>query len=265
MKKSYKRFAALAAVLALALALSVTAYAKSPAEPKKAIKLSDVEVHASVSVAGKDGDCYDAGDLVLVDVTVENKSDRSVSGYIRILCPAFDDHEVLAGPCWPVLEPVDRMGWDVADLEPGGTAEAVIVMRAPEGTDHPDWVATAYFSESGSRGMAFAHAEGHFGVPLLKADKSALLKDGILRVHNAGNGGASRVKFQFSVKSAWQDAGNWPDGAAYIGGGMAEIGLGGIAPGGTAEKDVSGLLHQRMDYNGDYRFVCDGDRIAEWD
>lgn len=281
-----KRFASiLALALMAAMCLGVTAYALTPApgdapgpgnencyinEPPLPATPSSCPVAATVSVAGKTGNRYAAGDLVVITASMTNDSTEPVSGQLWLTYPAGVG-EVVSYPVTAFERKSENGCWSnmVQDLEPGGRAELVVVLRAPDECDTPDWVATAEFLISDGGGACAVVAEGHFGHPLVKADKSALLKDGQLKIRNEGNGGASRVKFRFLAKKNWQTDVGLPDGMKYIGDGRIEVEVGGLAAGGRIEKDISGVLHQRLDPKGELELVYETDldapvEYAEW-
>ncbi len=274
-----KKLAAALAIALLAMSYAgLTAFALSPApegpepdhfinEPPLPAVPSSLDVKIEACVVGKDGDRYEAGDLVVLAASVENNSTEPVSGQLSLAYPDGIGELVAA----PVLETTgEHMDCDVKDLAPGGRAEIAVVIRAADEPAVTDWDAMAAFYISNGGGACAVHTEMHFGQPYLKADKSSLLHDGVIRVRNEGNGGASRIKFRFLAKDGWQKQDGLPDGMKYVGEGRIEVDLGGLVPGGKLEKDVSGLLHQRMDPKGPFEVVYEIDidgpqEEAEWE
>ena len=279
MKKKIARILSLA--LLAAACLGVTAYAMTPApgslpddppvpevcaeavehpqyinEPPLQASPNTVEVDFDISVAGKSGNRYGPGDLVVLSAAVTNNSTEDFTAELWFSYPE-DAGTVIASPGTPYRD--NRPVYLIDGLAPGGTADLALVIRAGETCETPDWTGTAslYIGENG--GAMAVNADAHFGQPVLKADRSALLKDGMLRVRNTGNGGASRVKFQFLAKKEWQTQDGLADGMAYIGEGRIEVDLGGIAAGGKLEKDISGLLHQRLDPSNTFEIIYELD------
>lgn len=256
MKK--KLMTCLAGALAMALCMGMTAYALSPApvtgEPP--LPATGLDVQVGASVAGKSGSWYGPGDLLVLSASVVNNTDRPVSGDLWLTYPDTGCDLVADAAL-----PKDGNGcWAVNNLGPGERAEAVVVLRAPEKSEISDWSVTATFAIENGGGCAGTAADLHFGRPELKADKGSLLKDGVLKIRNDGNGGANRVKFRFLAKPEWQKQDGLGDGMKYIGEGKIEIDIGGISAGGSVKKDISGLLHQRMDKKHVFEIVYE-----DWD
>lgn len=280
-----KRIASIiSCALLAAMCLGVTAYAMTPApdtlfneppmpddcyinEPPLPATPESCPVQAGVSVVGKSGSRYEPGDLIVLTASIENRSTELLSGQLWLTYPEGIG-TVVAEPVLAFERWSENGCWCsvVEDLEPGMGAELVVVLRAPQECDTADWAATAEFLIKDGGGACAVVAEGHFGKPVLKADKSGLLKDGVLRIRNTGNGGASRVKFRFLAKKGWQTQEGLSDGMAYIGEGRIEVDLGGISVNGKIEKDLSGILHQRMDPDGEFEIVyeTDPDAPMEW-
>lgn len=257
MKK--KLMTCLAGALMMALCMGMTAYALSPVpatDLEPPLPSAGLDVQASASVAGKAGSWYGPGDLLVLTAAVANNTDFAVSGDLWLTYPDTGCELVACA----VLPKGGNGCWGVEDLMPGERAEAVVVLRAPEESKITDWSATAAFAIENGGGCAGTAADLHFGRPELKADHKRLVKDGILEVRNDGNGGASKVKFRFLSKPEWQKDDGLGDGMSYIGEGKIEIDLGGIAAGGKIEKDISGLLHQRMDKKHVFEIVYE-----DWD
>lgn len=231
-----------------------TALGEPPLEPK-----TGLEIGMDVQVAGKTGNWYDSGDLIILTASVENHTEYPVSGDLWLTFPD-SGCTVVAKPALALRDGHEDGVFAVDDLKPGMGAEAVLVLRAPETCDITDWVATATFAIENGGGCAAKTAEAHFGQPLVKLDKKALLRDGVLDITNEGTGGASCLKFRFLAKSGWQTQKGLPDGAKYIGEGRIEIDLGGLSVKGHINRDYSGLLHERMDPNGSFELVYE-----DWD
>lgn len=256
--KARKIFASACIMLAMCLAVPATASALSPAVGRKAVRCDSVEISVTVSVAGRDGARYDAGDLVLISASVTNVSEKPVTGDVKIMCPAFEDHGLIAVPAFPESDGY----YEIGTLEPGQSVELAVAMRAPEDPGCKDWLASAYFIESGTRAVASGFASGQFGEPVLKAERKSIRHDGVIKIWNEGKGSASKIKFWFTVKPEQAGKKGLPEDAKELDG-KVEIELGGLVPGGKIEKDVSGLLHQRMDPDGPYGFTADGGDMPE--
>lgn len=242
---------ALAFVMCMPLAAAATDKSGG-AVPHGTSGKTGLELDIDISVAGKPGNWYGPGDLLVLTASVENHTEHPVSGTLIVEYPD--------NGCVVVAEPAlaanpDTGDYDIKDLEPGMGAEAVMVLRAPDKTDVTDWVATAVFAIENGGGCAGVTADAHFGEPLLKADKEALHRDGVIRVWNEGTGGASHVKLRFLSKDRDESGKVLSDRVKAIGEGRIEIDLGGISAGGKLEKDFSGLLHQKLDPEGDVEIV----------
>lgn len=272
-----KKLVAVCAIALLASAcLGAAAYALDDVpkfflnEPPLPVVPSGLELRMDVSIAGKAGNRYVAGDMLILTASATNNSAYPVSGELCMSCPG-DIGTPVAVPAvesfsnWPCCPRCP-----VTDLAPGETVELVLVVRALDSPKASDWDAAATFYIKDGGGACAVVADAHFGTPKLKADRNSILKDGVIRVRNEGNGGASRIKFQFLAKKGWQTPKGLPDYAKYIGDGWIEIDLGGLVAGGAIEKDVSGLLHQRMDKLNSFEIVYETDldgplSAVEWD
>lgn len=245
------------AVLASVSCLAVSAFAAETGtalgEPPLEQK-TGLEIGMDIQVAGRTGNWYDSGDLLVLTASVENHTEYPVSGDLWLTYP-YSGCVVVSEPVLKPRDGHDSGVYAVDDLQPGMGAEAVLVLRAPDACDVTDWVATATFAIENGGGCAAETAEAHFGQPLVKLDKKSLVRDGVLDIKNEGTGGASCLKFRFLAKSGWQTQKGLPDGAKYIGEGRIEIDLGGLSVKGHINRDYSGLLHERMDPDGPFELV----------
>lgn len=244
-----RRAAGMAMALALALGLAMTARAAGN-------QRGSVSVDADIRAVGSGGSAYGPGDMLAVTATVTNGTGRAVTGGLRL---DFPDGavEILSAP---VLEPDGDGGYSVDGLEPGESVTAAMLVAPADKPSVTDWLLTATFRDR-SGGIASDTAEASYGRPELKASKSGIVRDGVVRIWNEGDGGAGHVRFRFLAKPGWRDAKGLSDGMRVLDGGYIEVDMGAIASGGYAEKDISGLLHQRMDKSHDFA-VAFGDDEA---
>lgn len=253
------------AVMAAVSCVCSSAFALEPGtalgEPPLGID-TGVVVNMDVQVVGRSGNRYDSGDMLVLTASVENRTEFPVSGDLWMTYPDSG--------CVVVAEPVlesrkdakDRV-YAVDDLQPGVCVDAVLVLRAPDESDITDWLATATFAIKNGGGCMAKTAEAHFGKPDVKLSREALVRDGVLDITNTGTGAASSLKFRFLAKKGWQKQDGLPDGAYYIGEGRIEIELGAIAAKGHIERDVSGLLHERMNMDGDFELIYDAGEVLQ--
>lgn len=267
MKK--KLMSGICLALLAAMCLGVTAYALTPAPtenldppmPDQPYYVNEppliIDLQTDVSVAGKMSNYYGAGDILVLRGTLYNNSDEDLSGKIWMAWPDGVGGKIIAGPSLPLSE--NGQCYVVDKLQAHASIDCVFVLRAPADCETPDWVLTTTFAVDDGGGCIATTAEAHFGHPDLKADKKSLLKDGVLKIRNEGNGGASRVKFRFLAKKDWQKDEGLPGMAKYAGDGRIEVDVGGIAARGKIELDISGLIHQRMDPKGPIEIVYEAE------
>lgn len=96
-----------------------TALGEPPLEPK-----TGLEIGMDVQVAGKTGNWYDSGDLIILTASVENHTEYPVSGDLWLTFPD-SGCTVVAKPALALRDGHEDGVFVVDDLKPGMGAEAV--------------------------------------------------------------------------------------------------------------------------------------------
>lgn len=225
-----------------------------------------VELSLDQSAAGRGGNHFIAGDVLVLTAQVRNWNDGPVSGILSFDIPWARDCDVIAAPC---LERVGTEGFNYKLEIPdaGMRASAALVLTVPFKPDPVDWTASASFTVQGpgedEETTVTQEVPGYYGTPSVHIDKDALYRDGIIKIWNFGSGTAYDVKFRFLAKEPYQNGDGLSDGMRYIGEGRIEVDLGDIACNDFVLQDVSGLLHMKMDRDGPIEIACDGGFVAE--
>lgn len=255
MKKSFSMRHILTAALAaiLACGLAAAAHAAEASDPD-----GGITVTVDFRPIGHDGS-FRAGDAGVLLATVHNKSGKTVSGNVAITDPMLKYLDVTAIPDLErVRYPVPN--YKIRNIESGAAGTVAFVVKFPDKPDGEmpsNWLSGAAFTVDGTDVRVMGSTDCRYGVPALELDSAKLERDGVIDVRNTGDGGADAVRLAVTAKSgaALSGLSGLPDGISVLGSGKIVIELGGIAPGGHVQRDVSGFLHMNADLDAGYELV----------
>lgn len=189
------------------------------------------------------------GDVAVLAATVTNKTDAEISGKLSIYDPALKYLDVIAEP---ICNDDDILTISAHDSE---TIAYVVEFSGEPDPEMPvNWKSTAMF-EFETGGVMSVNIDCAYGVPDLRLGLDAVKANGRILVSNAGDGGASNVRFRFYAKADAISDSDLPEGVTILDDGRVEIGLGAIVPDGVINRDMSAVILDKIDLSKPWELV----------
>lgn len=250
-KRSFAAICLVFVLLFCSMAVSAFAVDKTVApDPAVSDQKSNIALDLIFEPVGSlnDSSRFYRGDVAVLAATVTNKTDIAISGKLSIYDPVLKYLDVIAEPAG------DASMLTVAPHDSETVAYVVEFSGAPDPEMPVDWKSTATF-EFETGGVMSVNIDCAYGVPDLRLGLDAVKANGRILISNAGDGGASDVRFRFSVKSGALSDLELPDGVAILNDGRVEIGLGAVVPGGEINKDMSAVILDKIDLSKPWELV----------